>query len=326
MSELVWNLPQDQTIEAGLDRGVLYVEDGPAVAWNGLTNVDDKGASVIKDFYLDGIKYLSTVTARDWKGSLTAYTYPDEFSAILGIDELGDGLFADSQPPGRFGLSYRTMINTPGLNEIHYKIHLVYNLMASLSNISNSTLTGSTVDPNEFSFELSAVPVIVPNRRPTAHFIIDTRMTDENALNNLLSILYGSPTEDARLPTIDELLDLLTFADGVVVVYNGDGTWTATGSNENITMFDFNRTFRIDNVDADYLTPDIYKFNGLDYDDGGFVLKIDTDGVFYWAPDDGGSPNIGIDTDGVPYYGPGKEEAGIYEDTDGVLYFDTSGF
>lgn len=321
MTTLEWHRPQDQIIEAGLDRGVLYVEDGPAVVWNGLTNVDDKGSSEVKEFYLDGIKYLSTVSARDWKGALTAYTYPDEFATLLGIGELGDGLFADSQPPGRFGLSYRTMINTPGLGETHYKIHLVYNLMASLSSISNSTLTGTTVDPNQFAFELTAVPVIVPSRRPTAHFIIDSRFADPMALIELEGIIYGTSLEDARLPTVEELMDLLTFADGVVVVYNGDGTWTATGSNENIKMFDFNRTFRIDNVDADYLSPEIYKFNGLDVDLG-YILRVDDDGEYYWTMGDGHS-NIGLDTDGTPYYDSGASDADVLEDTDGVPYFDS---
>lgn len=322
MSRLEWNLPKDQTFEAGLDRGVLYVEDGPSVAWNGLTSVKDVGKSNIENFYLDGIKFLSTVSSRQWEGSLSAYTYPNEFGALIGISELADGFYADSQAPGRFGLSYRTMINTPGISEKpSYKIHLLYKVMASLNDFAHNTLTGATVDPHEFDFSLTAVPINVPGFKPTSHFIIDTRQIDEDKLLELEALIYGDADSNAQLPDIEDLIDLLKYADGVTVVYNGDGTWTATGSNSDITLFDFNRQFQIDNVDAEWLTDDIYKFNGLD-DETSFTLIADEDGVPYIGTSGGGLLGIGPDTDGEPYFGIGASGYSLEEDEDGVYYVD----
>lgn len=322
MSRLEWNLPQDQTFEAGLDRGVLYVEDGPAVAWNGLTSVDDGGKSAIKEFFLDGIKYLSTISPRDWEGSLSAYMYPDEFGELIGISELADGFFADSQAAGRFGLSYRTMVSTPGVSEKpDYKIHLIYKAMASLSSFSHQTLTGNTVSPNEFGFDLAAVPIIVPGLRPTSHFIFDTRKMDQTKLQSLENLIYGDESTPPILPTIEQLIDLLRYADGVTVVYNGDGTWTATGSNSNITMFNFDTEFDITNVDAEWIDPDTYKFNGLD-DGSTPSLVIDEDGVPYVGPSGGDLVGIGEDTDGEPYFGPGASGLTLEEDDDGVYYVD----
>lgn len=39
MPGLVWDRVGDRTYESGLDRGVLYLPDGSAVPWNGLTSI-----------------------------------------------------------------------------------------------------------------------------------------------------------------------------------------------------------------------------------------------------------------------------------------------
>src|SRR5436190_7838275 len=143
----------------------------------------------------------------------------------------------------------------------YYKIHLVYNLIATFSSFSNNTLVAS-IDPNEFTFNLSAVPILVPNHRPTAHFIIDTRKVNPSTLVELEGILYGDDDSEPMMPTVEELITLLEFAGDVVVVYNGDGTWTATGSEDNIRLFDYGTRFRIDNVAATYLEPGlVYQFD-----------------------------------------------------------------
>ena len=322
MSKLEWNRPQDQTFEAGLDRGVIYVEDGPAVAWSGLSSVDDSGESTTREFYLDGIKYLAVVSPRDWKGKLVAYTYPDEFAALLGIAELGDGLYVDSQPLGRFGLSYRTMVSTPAVDTTQqYKIHLIYKVMASLAGFTNTTLTNEAVDPTRFEFDLAAVPIQIPGRRPSAHIILDTREIDSTALVALENIIYGSEDQEPALPTITQLTDLLNYGDEVVVVYNGDGTWTATGSNANIMMLDSAGHFRITNVNAEYLSEDIYRFFGVDGDLVVLQVLEDTDGALYYTLGEGVS-NVAIDTDGVPYYNDGAFGARIEKDTDNEPYID----
>lgn len=317
--ELKWNQPKDQSFEAGLDRGVIYLNSGEAVPWNGLSSVDDEGESSTNDLYLDGIKYLSFITPRDWSGSLEAYTYPDAFAELIGIAELGDGLYVDSQAPDSFGLSYRTMVGTQIDNVQHYKIHLIYNVMASLNGFTNETLSGSATDPTSFKFDLTAVPVQIPGARPSAHIILDTRTLDPIVKTNLETLLYGSESTSPAMPTVTELVDFTNFTGDVVVVYNGDGTWTATGSNQNVFMTDAVH-FQIHNVAAEYLTTDIYRFLGLAYD-AAFVISVDTDDSLYYRLFEGAS-NVAFDTDDVPYYLVGAVNAAIREDTDGVPYLD----
>ena len=322
MSQLVWNLPEDQVFEAGLDRGVIYLEDGSAVPWNGLSNVDDDGESTVKDFYIDGVKFLSTVSPRDWKGNLTAYTYPDEFAELIGIAELGDGLYVDSQASGRFDLSYRTMVSAPAVDmKQHYKIHLIYKVMASLDGFTNETLSSAT-KPTEFGFGLSAVPVMAPGIRPTAHIILDTRKMDDVTIASLESMLYGDADSDPTVPTIEELVNLLKFPDEVVVVYNEDGTWTATGSNENIYMLDNHGHFQIDSVNAEWVVPDeIYEFPDLG-DLAILSIVPDTDGTPYVGNDIDNETNIGEDTDGAPYHEDNEADMALEIDTDGAYYIE----
>ena len=323
MSTLQWNRPKDQTFESGLDRGVIYLETGKAVAWSGLTNVSDSGSSEVKELYIDGQKYLATISPRDWSGSLEAYTYPEEFAELLGILELGDGLYVDSQLPGRFNLSYRTMVSSPNLSDPtqHYKIHLIYKVMASVSgDISYETLSDGASDPSSFSFDLTAVPQAIPNARPTAHIILDTRKLDAVTRGTLEGMLYGNGYRDPEFPTISELTDMLTFGGRVVVVDNHDGTWTATGSNSNIIMVD-DSLFEIHNVAANYLSDTVYEFFGVgDSDAVRFVLAEDTDGVPYYKLGEGVT-NVNLDTDGVLYFGAGEYGANLAEDEDGQLYF-----
>lgn len=323
MSKLEWNRPQDQIFEAGLDRGVIYVEDGPVVAWSGLSSVDDEGESTIREFFIDGIKYLAMVSPRDWKGKLVAYTYPAEFAELIGVAEMGDGLYVDSQVPGRFNLSYRTMISAPAVDTIpHYKIHLIYKVMASLAGFTSETLTSDATDPTGFEFELSAVPIQIPGRRPSAHIILDTRKMTDSTRTQLEDLIYGSDTQEPTLPTIPQLVDLLNYGDEVIVVDNGDGTWTATGSNANIQILDDEGHFAIHNVAAEYLSEDIYRFLGVDGSPAQLALIADTDGVPYVKLAESNS-NMGIDFDGVPYFMPGASTGVIREDTDGEFYFTT---
>lgn len=318
MSTLEWNRPQDRTYESGLDRGVLYLESGEAIPWSGLVSVDDAGTAETKEFYMDGIKFLATVSGRDWAGKIEAYTYPDEFAALLGIAEVEDGLYLDSQMGDRFGLSYRTIVTSPDYDQQpHYKIHLIYKAMAAIQEFSHQTLSSST-DPNPFEFEISAIPQWIPNRRPSAHVIIDTRKLDVNSREAIENLIYGTSTTDPVLPSVLDLAEIMSFGDRVVVVYNGDQTWTATGSNDDIVVTQ-SGYFTIKNVDAEYIDEDTYRFLYLD---GviSFMLTTDTDGVPYYSLGYGGT-NLNIDTDGVPYFLANFGNVVMEEDTDGVPYF-----
>src|SRR3954452_7980951 len=96
MPALSWDQVEDRRFETGVDRGVLYI-DGRGGAWNGLRSVEDATARSVKSFYQDGIKFLDHQVLEEFSGSLTAYTYPDEFEEIVGVTPDPTGFYVHDQ-------------------------------------------------------------------------------------------------------------------------------------------------------------------------------------------------------------------------------------
>lgn len=254
MSRLVWGQPADRVYQTGVDRGVLYPTDKPAVAWNGLFNVVEQGQQSSTTYRRDGLAYLTVVSPREFAAQISAYTFPDEFAEICGIVEAADGLFLDAQIPDSFNLSYRTMYDD-GTN---YKIHLVYGATATLADVQYQTLSDAS-NLSTFEFDISTVPQKITGYRPTAHLIIDTRQLAEETVDNLENLIYGTHNVEPSLPAPDTLVEMLGYGDKVVVVDHGDGTWTATGSYKNVKTDEFGN-FTINNVPRLDLASGEYEF------------------------------------------------------------------
>lgn len=244
MTRIVWDAVGERLFETGLDRGVLYPNSGPGVAWNGLTSVEDSSSGEKTSYFLDGVKYLEKVIPSDYSGNLKALTYPHEFEPMVGVSEL-HGLAYHDQPPVPFGLSYRTLRgNDINSTNFGYRVHILYNLLATPDSIVSDT-TNETSNPTEFSWSLTGKPVRIAGIRPTVHISIDSVNTHGDSLLLLENILYGTTTTSPRLPTLTEITDLFYQSGVLIIVDNGDGTWTANDtSNAFITMLD-STTFSI---------------------------------------------------------------------------------
>lgn len=261
--QLVWDRPEDRLYHTGTDRGVIYTSSGPAV-WNGIMSVDEDSDSSSTLYYIDGRIYLADVDPGDYRGRLTAYSWPAEFDACIGIPEIADGLYADNQKPKQFDLSYRTLIGSGLEGDLYgYQMHLIYNAMAIINTRSRRTVN-QTPTPVEFSFDLVATPVAVPGFRPTAHYIIDTRNLDAGTIEELEGILYGSNGLAPRMPTPAELYDILYFGSAITFTTFTHPTlglcWRARGSHNNLE-YTSETTWVIRNV------------NGTDNGDGTYILE-----------------------------------------------------
>lgn len=208
MSKLEWDKVGERTYETGVDRGVLYVPDGPAVSWNGLTEVTEDRTREVKSYFMDGIKYLDHHVPGAFSGTLKAFTYPDELEELMGNMEFVPGVWAHDQRASIFNLSYRTRVGNDLEGVDHgYKIHILYNLTASASNVSFPTI-GENVEPNQFEWKLSGVPAQMFGIRPTAHISIDSRQVSPEFLELVEELLYGSEEVDPSLPNPVDLLGL----------------------------------------------------------------------------------------------------------------------
>lgn len=262
MTILVWDQPGERIYQTGVDQGVLYLNDGPVVAWNGLTNVEESSDTELKVFSLDGVRYLTTLLPGDFTAKLKAFTYPDEFDLVNGIAKPSSGFSFHDQPPQSFSMSYRTRIGNDleGLDHA-YRIHILYNVVANPDNYAFSTLTDSGAQPIEFGWSLTGTPPRTPGIRPTVHISIDSRTTPDEILTTVTNLLYGTSTNNPRLPSIDEIVEFFGYLGALIIVDYGDGTWTAIDESDiYITMLDSD-IFQIAGADATMLDASKYQIS-----------------------------------------------------------------
>jgi hypothetical protein len=210
--KLNWDKIGERFYENGVRHGVLYPQNKSTglyplgVAWNGLTVVTESPSGAeANPKYADDIKYLNLISAEEFGATIEAYTYPDEFAACDGSEELAPGVMIGQQKRQAFGMSYRTILGNDIEGEDHgYKLHLVYGAVAAPSEKGYNSLNESP-DAITFSWEVTTTPVAVPGFRPTASLTIDSTKVSAENLAILEGILYGSDVADPRLPLPDEV-------------------------------------------------------------------------------------------------------------------------
>lgn len=219
MSKLVWDATGERFYETGVKMGVLYVQEAGAypkgVAWNGLTAVTESPSGAeATPLYADDIKYLNLMSNEEFGATIEAYTYPDEFAVCNGELELADGVSIGQQSRKTFGMCYRTVVgNDVDSNDHGYKLHMIYGALAAPSERAYATINDSP-EAITFSWEISTTPVNVTGFKPTAYISIDSRKADKAKLEALEAILYGSESEEARLPLPDEIAELMKKVEG----------------------------------------------------------------------------------------------------------------
>jgi len=215
MTVLEWDKVGERLYETGVDHGVLYLinPDGEydlGVAWNGLTTVTESpsGAESNPQF-ADNIKYLNLLSAEEFGATIEAFTYPDEFAECDGSASPAPGVVVGQQGRKVFGLAYRTKVGDDiSGTDAGYKLHLVYGAQASPSEKAYATINDSP-EAIAFSWEVATTPVNVTGLNPTSLIVVDSTKVDGAALADLEEILFGTESDDARLPLPDEVISIL---------------------------------------------------------------------------------------------------------------------
>ena len=214
MAKLIWDASGERFYETGVKMGVLYVQEGGAypkgVAWNGLTAVTESPSGAEPTpLYADDIKYLNLMSTEEFGATIEAYTYPDEFMVCDGSAALTAGVYIGQQPRKAFGMCYRTVLgNDVDNNDYGYKLHLIYGALAAPSEKAYSSINDNP-EAITFSWEVTTTPVNVAGHEPTASMTIDSTKVDDSKLKALEAVLYGSESEEARLPLPDEILTIM---------------------------------------------------------------------------------------------------------------------
>ncbi len=236
MPQLIWDKIDERVYQTGLDRGVLYLPDGSAVPWNGLTEVNEKNSAKSRSVYYDGRKINQIVSLGEFQASLKAITYPDEFVELEGLGSIRHGAWLGEQKPQMFALAYRTRVGNALDGDVGYKIHIVYNVYAVASDTSFASVTQ---DPSmvEFEWDLQTIPDDIDGYRPTSHMVIDSRELDPWLLEEIEEILYGAEFAAASLIPMPELVAKIKDWCRYRVTDNEDGTYTVTYAHPSGVVF-----------------------------------------------------------------------------------------
>lgn len=258
MAVLTWDEVGKRFYRSGIDKGVLFLQDGRSAVWNGLTGVEESSSSELKSYFLDGVKYLETLLPSDFVGKLKAFTYPDEFEEVSGVAIVTPGFQVHDQDPKSFNLCYRIQVgNDVEGEEYGYQIHILYNIVAKPDTIAYSTQS-ETITPTEFGWSLSGTPQKGINFRPTSHISIDSRTTPPDVLALIEATLYGTEENDPVLPSITEIGEYYGYRGALLIIDFGDGSWMAIDESDTYITMNSPTQFTIEGADAVYLDADTY--------------------------------------------------------------------
>jgi hypothetical protein len=225
---ITWDAIDDRPYSSGISQGVLYTENAPGVAWNGLISVTAIGEQAQEARYFDGRKYQNSSRSLPFAGVIAAYTYPDEFESCIGIS----GIFME-QLRKPFSFTYR----------VTNEIHVVYNALVIPSRREYASLS-EEIRPAAFEWAFTTLPEKIPGGKPSSHFVIMVDEAKPAAITGIEALLYGDDENDPSLPSVTEVINVFESAATLRITDNGDGTWTAIGPDTVVTMID-DTTFSI---------------------------------------------------------------------------------
>lgn len=212
MAAITWGAPGSRNHDYGVDHGVLYLMDGTAVPWNGLTNVTESTPKTSKPFYIDGRKYLEQQVPGDFAGSIKAFTYPDEFEAILGTTELEQGLFLKDQPAQPFHLSWRSYRK----NELNINLSTEPAIVVTDNGDGTWTATGPGAQFFEgYQFRIMGADVIMSD--DGLSYEISSSETDQNYIIHVAFNLRAIPG-DLSYQTVSDVIGAIEFSWAVTSI------------------------------------------------------------------------------------------------------------
>lgn len=202
--ENVYELPETLVVDTVYN--VANYKNG--VAWNGLISVTQspEGAEA-EDIYADNMKYLSLISNETFGGTITAYTYPDEFNECDG-NISSNGVSLGQQTRTAFALAYRTIKSNDNGDEKH-KLHIIYGAKAAPSEREYSTVNDSP-EAMELSWEINTTPVVVDDSytvngkaiKPISHIEID-ELTNPDLYAELETLILGTDNTESVLPDVE---------------------------------------------------------------------------------------------------------------------------
>lgn len=241
---LTWNEAGTRFYETGVNKAALYPVDstgsyGEGIAWNGviLVSASPSGGEA-SPIYANNIKIAEVESVITYGGEIEAYTAPDDFSYCDGsYSELTGVSISPVMNRRRFGLVYETLVGND-VNDLDFgrKIHIHYGCLAQSSEQIFTTLNDSP-ELTRFRWRFTSVPRKITGFDPSSYICLDSRRVGVANMNLLEDILYGTLWTDPRLPTPEEIFDVVeehddTWIGGVFAVIPEDTEFPFYGTYE----------------------------------------------------------------------------------------------
>lgn len=226
MARLKWDQIGKRLFETGTSKGVLFTQEkdgtySEGVAWSGLQAVKQApdGAEPTK-IYADNIVYGTLESAENFKGTIEAFMYPDEFSECDGSKKAAPGVYVGQQGRKPFGMVYSTIIgsDTAAL-DYGEKIHIIYGARVAPSARDYQTVNESPeAMPLSWAFDTTPVDPEVEGFKPTAYISVSSAEVPEDKFKKLKDLIYGTDGvgddgenggTPAKLPTLKEIIELV---------------------------------------------------------------------------------------------------------------------
>jgi hypothetical protein len=212
MAQIQWGVPRTRTVETGVDQGVVYVEGASSgVPWRGLTRVERSNPEadlepVYFEGYMTNLMRLNSPTTFQ----LETLSVPKEFMPCLGKVALAPGFYADNQPLKSFGFSYRTLVanDTEGL-AFGYKIHIIFQAYASERAVVRQTLAQNPTVVTR-TYEIKTIPILIEGYKPISYISVSSESVSPQGLNELEDVLYGTDSTEPTLPTVAEIVEIIS--------------------------------------------------------------------------------------------------------------------
>lgn len=241
MTILTWDAEVDRVYETGVKNGILFPKkaDGSydnGIPWNGLTAVSESPSGAEETaLYADDDKYLSLRSKEEFGGTIEAYTYPDEWAVCDGSASLDTnyGVIIGQQTRKPFGLFYRTTKgNAAEGNDYGYKLHFIYNALASPSEKSYATINDSP-EAITFSWTFTTTPIeFRSDLKKSSTLIIDSTKVTSAVLSAIEDKVYGTNNSESEMPTPDWIISLVE-GSGPAGTYTAVDTSAAGYSTKN---------------------------------------------------------------------------------------------
>lgn len=258
MGRLMWNDPSSRQLFGGTDRGVLYLPDRAGIPWDGITSVVQTNTIEAESLYFDGRRFAIDTTPGAFEGTLSAFNYPVEFERAQGFEEVRPGVYANSQRPITFGLTYRTSVRNASGLEIGHKIHLFWDLKATPSDVTHNTLGGDP-EVTPFSWDVLGMATELGGILPTGHLVLNTTEIDPWLIEEVENLIYGSLASDASLPDLKVFYAWLMNWARFYITDHGDGTWTGTEARSGHIQPEVDGDVPLENVDVTFLDADTFE-------------------------------------------------------------------